>query len=97
MMTQWLPLYQLPPEASDLITSTFVEVFPHTLMFVGHGWELILVGSRSPIDLRHIEQRFFQQKTVLADLGRLGLKEPISLLARIVNGQASLRREYGGH
>ena len=95
MMTQWLPTYQMPPEAADLAVSTFVSVFPHTLMFSGWGDDFILVGSRSPIDLSNIERRYDQQPRAVADLRRLKIRRPLSLLARVVMDDTALRRTYG--
>lgn len=95
MMTQWLPIYQVPPRACELIVATFVQTFPHSLLFVGAGEELILVGSRSPIDLQQIENRFSLQPRVLRDMERLLVSGPIALLARILMVEQDLRLEYG--
>ena len=40
MMTQWLPIYQMPPPAVDEAIATFLTVFPHTLLYSGIGAEL---------------------------------------------------------
>ena len=95
MMTQWLPTYQMPTKAVDLAVGAFVRVFPHTLLFTGVDREFILVGSPSSIDLRQIEQRFHLQPEVVADLERLGIDEPLSLIARVIDGDGELRRRYG--
>ena len=96
LMTQWLPVYQMPPEAGDLVVATFVGVFPHAILFAGFETEFILVGSRSPIDIARIEQRFDEQPSVVADLRRLGIRSPLQLVARVVKGEATLSREFGG-
>lgn len=95
MMTQWLPIYQLPPRGCELVAATFVQVFPHSLLFVGASEELILVGSRSPIDLRLIEDRFSTQPRVLSDMWRLRVSGPQALLARILMMERGLQKEYG--
>ena len=95
MMTQWLPAYQLSPQASDLIIRTFVEVFPHTLLFVGYREEYILLGSRSPIDLKNIERRIQVSSDAYQDLQRIGNSLAATLLARVVRTDDSLRREAG--
>jgi tetratricopeptide (TPR) repeat protein len=95
MMTQWLPIHQMPPEAVDLATRTFVDVFPYTLIFTGFESDFILLGSRTPIDLRRLEERFGASEGARADLGRLKLEKPLSLVARVVRGDRSLRREWG--
>jgi predicted membrane-bound spermidine synthase len=97
MMTQWLPNWQLPPEAVDRIISTFIEVFPNAILFAGWTNELILVGSPAPIDLARLERRFHESSQVQSDLARLGVPTPVALLARMFKGESSLRREYAGH
>ncbi|MFT5048995.1 MAG: spermidine synthase [Chlamydiales bacterium] len=96
MMTQWLPIHEMPQEAVDLAVATFVDAFPHSLLFVGHKKEYILIGSLSPIDLGQIERRLGEQPAVAADLGRLGLRGALQLIARVTKGQATLEREFGG-
>lgn len=95
MMTQWLPTYQLAPEATRLAVSTFVQTFPHTLMFVGAGEEMILVGSRRPIRLETIEKRFTADPQVLADLKDRWVPTTLHLLARIIMTDAMLDGAFG--
>ena len=95
MMTQWIPSYQMPVEAAELVIRTFIDVFDHALIFTGGDREFILMGSPDPIDLRTLERRFHDQPTVNADLRRLGVRSPLGLIARIVGGDAALRRGFG--
>jgi tetratricopeptide (TPR) repeat protein len=96
MMTQWLPVWQLPGAAVDLAISTFVDVFPHTLLFLGLNSEFIILGSPAPIDLLEIERRFDESDRVRAHLKRLGITSPVALFFRMIQGDQSLRRRYGG-
>jgi spermidine synthase len=96
MMSQWLPVAQLPQGAVDRIIATFLDVFPHALLFSGMREELILLGSPAPIDLRNLERRFRASHRVAGHLAHLGVEDPIALLARVVEGDASLRRHFGG-
>lgn len=96
LMTQWLPAWQLPAEAGERIISTFIEVFPHVVMFAGATDELILVGGAAPMDLSGLAKRFYESPRVLEDLRKLDIRTPSSLLLRLVKGDAGLRREYGG-
>jgi spermidine synthase/tetratricopeptide (TPR) repeat protein len=96
MMTQWLPVWQMPAEAANRIISTFLTAFPNAIMFAGSRNNLILVGSHSPIDLGRLERRFLESPRVRNDLERLGVRTPTAFLARILKGNASLRREYSG-
>ncbi|TDJ58667.1 MAG: tetratricopeptide repeat protein [Planctomycetota bacterium] len=94
MMTQWLPSYQMPVEAAELVIRTFIDVFDHALIFTGGDREFILMGSPDPIDLRTLERRFHEQPTVNADLRRLGIRSPLAMFARIIHGDAALRRRF---
>jgi tetratricopeptide (TPR) repeat protein len=97
MMTQWLPTRQMPNQSIQLAITSFVEVFPHSLLFVGHRYDFILLGSRAPIDLRTLERRFDAAAPELREeLARLRIYKPINLLARMVKSEQQLRAEYGG-
>jgi spermidine synthase len=93
MMTQWLPIGILSRDASDRMVASFVRVFPHTLLFVGSGEQLILLGSREPFDPAVLERRFGASSRVQADLATIGIREPVEILARIVRTDASLRAD----
>jgi len=96
MMTQWLPIYQMPADAVRLAITTFIEVFPSALLFVGHESELILIGSRSRLDLDRMQKRFFESDRVVADLRRITIMNPLALFALIMRTDESLHKEYGG-
>jgi spermidine synthase len=94
MMTQWLPVYQMPPQAADEAIATFVNVFPHTLLYTGIGGELILLGSRKPIEIDRLWQRFPATGPVRVDLASILVDTPAKLGLRIVRTDAALRRDY---
>jgi spermidine synthase len=95
MMSQWLPTRQMPNQSIQLAVTTFVEAFPHSLLFVGHRHDFILVGSLEPIDLRTLERRFETASPALRnELAALDVYRPINLLARVVKSEQ--RAEYGG-
>jgi len=94
-MTQWLPIYQMPPRAGELIVRTFVQAFPHVLLMTGHGAELLLVGSSNPIDLANVSKRFRLEESVRGDLCDIGVPTARHLLARILMVDAQLRRGFG--
>lgn len=96
MMSQWVPIWQLPPEAGELIIATFVSVFPHTLIFTGMSDNLVILGSRKEIDLARVEEQIRARPRVAADLRRMGMGSPVSLFARVMQGDRQLRRTYGG-
>lgn len=94
MLSQWLPIGQLSAESIDLMVGTFVDVFPHAMLFSGHERQLILVGARSPIDLARLEQNFFADPLVVADLEKLGIAEPVTLLSRLIQLTNGLHRDF---
>jgi spermidine synthase len=96
LMSQWLPMYLLNPEVVDLAISTFLDVFPHTLIFTGFATDFILVGSRSPIDLSLLEKRFPESQQVVHDLASNNISKPTDLLARIIASDSELRDRYEG-
>ena len=96
MMTQWVPIYQMPREAVDLALATFVQSFPHSLLFVGSSTNFILLGGRQPFELGRIETRFGESVAVVEDLREIGVFEPLQLLARIVQGGESLAERWRG-
>lgn len=93
-MTQWLPIYQIPREAVDMMIATFIEVFPHTALFTGYEHEFILVGGKSPIVFDRYEANFDRSPQARADLARYQHRQPWFLPLRLVQGDASLRAHY---
>ena len=96
MMTQWLPVYQMPAKAVDEAIATFVTVFPYTLLYSGISQELILLGSREPIDIDRLWQRFPASGLAREDLAAIFVETPARLGIRIVRTDATLRRDYFG-
>jgi len=94
MMTQWLPVYQMPAKAAEEAIATFLTVFPHTLLYSGISTELILLGSREPIEIDRLWQRFPATGRARADLAAIFVDTPAKLGARIVRTDATLRRDY---
>jgi spermidine synthase len=94
LMSQWVPVIQMPQETVDRAIASFLAVFPHALIFSGMREELILVGGSQPIDLREIEQRFGAEPRVVRHLDQLGVRDPQGLFARIVAGDVALRRDF---
>lgn len=96
MMSQWLPVYQMPMEAVELAIASFVEVFPNAVLYVGIQHELLLIGGRGELDLERIQRRFGESGRVLADLRGIGVVSPQFMLARFMMGSDELARRYAG-
>ena len=94
MMTQWLPVYQMPVRAAAEAIATFVTAFPHTLLYSGIGRELILLGSRQSIEIDRLWKRFPATGLARTDLARIHIDTPVRLGVRILRTDASLRRDY---
>jgi spermidine synthase len=76
IFVQWLQIYQLSNDSLRSILATFNEAFPHVAVFrvqtAAKGKDLILLGSRQPIDLNRINERLNDSRTQL-ELGRIGV------------------------
>ncbi|MCP4022464.1 MAG: spermidine synthase, partial [Desulfobacteraceae bacterium] len=48
IMTYWLPVYQLKPEETKSILKAFTNVFKETSLWVGTGFEWMMVGIKNP-------------------------------------------------
>lgn len=94
-MTQWLPIFQMPPQAGEKIVATFLAAFPHTLLLVGWETQLLLVGSHAPIDVARVARRFGEDPAVLGDLHDVWVPTADHLLARIAMTDDELRRHFG--
>jgi spermidine synthase len=94
VFTQWVQLYGMDVSAFGSVLRTFLDAFPETLMIhVGGGsGEVLLVGSAMPLafDWNAI-RNLFSHPDVTADLARLGVFDPGSILQRVLIGGADLR------
>ena len=84
IFTQWIQMYSLEPRLLQSAIATFQSVFPYVYVF--HPLrenDLILVGSKSPIelDVARIGMRW-QVPAVRSDLDRLGFHELAAVLAQ---------------
>lgn len=99
IFVQWLQIYQLSTESIRSVLATFAGVYPHVAVFriqgTAKGKDLILLGSRTPIDLNRIEERM-KDPRVLADLSRVGLKSPADVQAWFVCDDTALRPAVAG-
>jgi hypothetical protein len=86
----------MPAKAVDEAIATFLSVFPHALLYSGISTELILLGSREPIEIDRLWQRFPETGRARADLAAIFIDTPAKLGARIVLTDAALRRDYLG-
>ncbi|HEX3230591.1 MAG TPA: fused MFS/spermidine synthase, partial [Pyrinomonadaceae bacterium] len=99
IFVQWLQIYQHSTDSMRSVLATFSEVFPHVVVFriqgAAKGKDLILLGSRAPIDLNRIDERMKDART-LADLSRVGLKTPADVLAWFVCDERQIKAAVAG-
>jgi spermidine synthase len=99
VFVQWLQIYQLSNESLRSVLATFSEVFTHTAVFriqgAAKGKDLILLGSREPIDLNQMSKRMSEPR-VSADLKRIGIGTPADLMKWFVCDESRLRSAVAG-
>ncbi|MBI2375972.1 MAG: tetratricopeptide repeat protein [Deltaproteobacteria bacterium] len=94
LMTQWLPIYQVQPEAQLAAAKAFFEVFEDAVVLSGDRAELILMGSNSGrIDVSPdaLAAAIARQPKVRQDLEKVFLATPRELLGMVVGSSRTLK------
>jgi spermidine synthase len=96
IVAQWLPLSTQNDEDTRALVRSFLDVFPHASLWTTDFHEMLLVGSRAPLDLdvTRIVQRFAQPDVAMT-LREVGIASPAALLATWVTDRAGLERYAG--
>ncbi|MGN6463708.1 MAG: fused MFS/spermidine synthase, partial [Pseudolabrys sp.] len=96
IVAQWLPLSTQNDEDTRALVRSFLDVFPHASLWTTDFHEMLLVGSRAPLDLdaARITQRF-EQPDVATALREVGIASPAALLATWITDRAGLERYAG--
>lgn len=98
VLTQWLPVFQLSDDDAGAIVAAFVDEFPHTALFYGYGWQLVLVGSDQALVIDHA--RFTRRAAlprVAASLRYVGIDSVETLYGSLLATDAELRTFARGH
>ncbi|MDQ2856815.1 MAG: fused MFS/spermidine synthase, partial [Acidobacteriota bacterium] len=99
VFVQWLQVYQLSNESLRSVLATFQKVFPHVMVFrVGgtvQGKDLVLAGSRMPLNLDRIAERM-REPRILAELSRVGMKSEADVRAWYVCDETRLAPATSG-
>lgn len=94
VFVQWVQIYQLSTESLRAVLATYQRVFPHVLVFrvggAGKGKDLILVGSRSLLDLSRIRSRL-EDRRISAEVARVGLVSADDIASWYVCDEMELR------
>ncbi|WP_017735563.1 fused MFS/spermidine synthase [Pseudomonas sp. CBZ-4] len=93
LLAQWLPLPTQNIDDSRALVRSFLNVFPYASLWTSEFHEMLLVGSREPIELdaARIRQRF-AQPGVSSALAEVGIDSAATLLATWVTDRQGLER-----
>ena len=95
VMVQWLATH-LPHSEIKTIIRSFDAAFPHVALFWYDSFNLILVGSRSPmtVDMDHLRATA-ENAALAADLKSLQLENPYVIPSLFVTGREALLANLG--
>jgi hypothetical protein len=92
-------MYQLSTESLRSVLATFHQVFPHVQIFrvrgETKGKDLILLGSRQPLNLDRVAERLSNPR-VAADLVRVGIRNAADVQAWLVSDETQLALAVAG-
>jgi predicted membrane-bound spermidine synthase len=96
LLAQWWPLHAQNDEDSRSLVRSVLDSFPHVTLWTTELHEMLLIGSREPIELDagRITTRFVRP-AVTAALREVGIGSPAALLATWVTDRAGLERYAG--
>lgn len=88
IMAQWFHIYEMHDGIVELVIRTFCEVFPNVELWDTEGGDVILLGSNQPWESTPaVFQKTYERAQPRADLEEIGLKTPLSVLARQIASQ----------
>lgn len=91
LFAQWLPIATQNDEDTRSLVRSFLDAFPYATLWTTELDEMLLIGSRSPIELdtNQIAERF-NQSDVSSSLQAVGIASPAALLATWITGREGL-------
>ncbi|MFN2532630.1 MAG: fused MFS/spermidine synthase [Pyrinomonadaceae bacterium] len=99
VFVQWVQIYQLSTDSLRSVLATYLNVFPHVLVFrvrgASRGKDLLLVGSRHPLTLDRLAERLGDAR-VRAELARVGLMTEADVRSWYVTDEAKLGPAVAG-
>jgi spermidine synthase len=97
ILSQLLPIHQLPPKSLKIILRTFREVFPNSTLWMTR-WALVVMGSPDPIqiDFQTIKKHF-DRPEIRRDLKSNLLDDPYEFLAAFVMGGEGIAKYTAGY
>ncbi len=93
VFVQWLQLYSIDPEFIKITLSTFQSIFPEVMVFrPGNAAELIIVGSKSKIDLDSQRiKTLINSKEAKKELASIGINDEGELFTNLLLVPESVR------
>ncbi len=99
VFVQWVQIYQLSTESLRSVLATYHKVFPHVLVFrvggLNKGKDLLLLGSKRPLSLDLLPERFADQQ-MASELARVELKTEADVRAWFVCDESRLGPAVAG-
>ncbi len=95
VMVQWLATH-LPASEVKTVTRSFMAAFPHTGIFWLDPYNIILVGSSSPLTY-HLDrvESSLKDERIRADLAAMMLDDPYVMASLFVSGNDALAKSLG--
>jgi spermidine synthase/tetratricopeptide (TPR) repeat protein/MFS family permease len=93
---QWVSVYGMTQESFRSVLKAFHSVFPYVMVFDPAPPDIILIGSKTPIeiDLVALEERL-KSDPIKRDLDRIGIQTPYDLLATFSLGSNEINEYLG--
>jgi spermidine synthase len=99
VFAQWLQIYQLSNDSLRSVLATFHHVFPHVMVFrvegATKGKDLILIGSKTPLNLDRLTERAKDPK-ISAELARVNIRNDADVRAWYVCDETRLGPAVAG-
>jgi spermidine synthase len=82
LMVQWFHTYELSDDIMKLILHTFKVVFPYAQLWNPQQGDIIMVGSKKPINLNALQlEQKFQLETVKRDFAKIKIENIFTFLS----------------
>jgi spermidine synthase len=98
LVAQWLPFHLLSDSEMRMTTRTFMQVFPHATLWLSpirHHGLLVATREKLQIDWQSLSGKL-EREGVRSELGLLGVREPMDVLAWFVMGEERLTEYVEG-
>jgi len=96
VVAQWLPLHSQSLLSARMTARTFLDAFPHVMLWLGSTREAVMIGSTEPLRLSIEELRSaYAEPRTRANLERAYLETPEAFLATYLLDREGLERWAG--